>query len=174
MVTDTHTPRAHSRARRAPRVRRKRTLHTQGKLRFASGVMLMIALVTAGFGVDAYLRADRSQQRVVALQADLASLQQRVSADERAVAGDRRHARAVAAHAAAAERSVSKFGWQLQSLPSEAQLAGLRNDVANYAACIPQLQNEIGNLRLNVRIDAAKPASDSFKLFTATPASPSC
>lgn len=134
----------------------------------------MIALVTAGFGVDAYLRAERSQQRVVTLQADLAGLEQRVSADERAAAGDRRHVRAVAAHAAAAERSVSKFGWQLQSLPSEAQLAGLRNDVASYGACIPQLQNEIDNLRLTLRINTRKPASDSFKLFTAAPASASC
>jgi|ERR1700733_3441598 hypothetical protein len=174
MVTDTHTPRAHSRAHRAPRVRRERTLHTQGKLRFASGIVLMIALITAGFGVDAYLRADRSQQRVAALQADLASLALRVGADERTAAGDRRHARTVAAHAAAAERSVSKFRWQLQSLPSEAQLAGLRSDVANYAACIPQLQNEIDNLRVSWRINTLKPANDSFKLFTATPATPSC
>jgi hypothetical protein len=174
MATDTHTHRAHSRARRAPRMRRRRILHTQGKLRFASGIVLMIALVTAGFGVEAYMRAARSEHRVAALQADLASLQQRVSADERTAAGDRRHVRSVAAHAAAAERTVSKFGWKLQSLPSEAQLAGLRNDVANYAACIPQLQNEIDGLRLNLKINAAKPTTDSFRLFTATPASPSC
>ena len=36
------------------------------------------------------------------------------------------------------------------------------------------LQNEIANLRLSWRIKAAKPAADSFKLFTATPASASC
>ncbi len=174
MVTDTHSNPARAAARRAPRARRRRTLHTQGKLRFASGIVLMIALVTAGFGIESYLRAERSQRRVAALQADLEALGQRVGADERAAAGDRRHARSVAARAAAAQQSVKRMAWQLQSLPSEAQLAGLRTEVADYAACVPQLQNEIAGLRLSWRINAAKPAADSFKLFSATPASASC
>ncbi len=177
MVSDTHTNGARRAARRAPHarhVRRRRTLHTQGKLRFATGIVLMIALVTAAFGVESYLRATRSQQRIAALQADLASLRQRVGADEQAAAGDQRHARSIAARASAAQQSVKRMTWQLQSVPSEGQLAGLRNEVANYATCIPQLQNEISSLRLNWRINAAKPASDSFKLFTATPASASC
>ncbi len=177
MVSDTHTNGARRAAHRPPRVghvRRRRTLHTQGKLRFATGIVLMVALVTAGFGVESYLRAARSQKRVAALQADLASLAQRVSADEQAAAGDRRHVGSVAARASAAQRSVTRMTWQLQSVPSETQLAGLRNEVANYAACVPELQNEISSLRLTWRIYAAKPAADSFKLFTATPASASC
>ena len=177
MVSDTNSSGARTARHRQPRVgdvRRRRTLHTQGKLRFASGIVLIIALVTAGFGVESYLRAVRSQKRVAALQADLASLEQRVSADERAAAGDRRHVRSVAARASAAQQSVKRVTWQLQSVPSEAQLAGLRNEVANYAACMPQLRNEIDSLRLTWRIDAAKPSADAFKLFVATPASASC
>jgi hypothetical protein len=174
MVTDTHTNRARTAARRAPRVPRRRTVHTQGKLRFASGIVLMIALVTAAFGADAYVRADRSQQRVAALQADLASLEQRVGADEQTAAADRRRIGSISGRASAAQRSVKQMSWQLQSLPTEAQLAGLRNEVANYAACVPQLQNEIQSLRLTWRIDAAHPSTDAFKLFVATPASASC
>lgn len=177
MVTDTHTHGARSTAHRTPRVKRRRTFHAQGRLRFVTGIVLIIALATAVFGVEAYKRAARSEQRVAALQADLASLEQRVTGDERAAAGDRRHARSVAARATAAQRSVQRVNWQLQSVPSEAQLAGMRNELAAdaaYAACIPALQSEIDGLRLNWRIDAGKPATDSFKLFTSAPAPASC
>ncbi len=177
MVTHTHTHGTSSTARRTPRVKRRRTVHAQGRLRFVTGIVLIIALATAVFGVEAYKRAARSEQRVAALQADLASLEQRVTGDERAAAGDRLHARSVAARATAAQRSVQRVNWQLQSVPSEAQLAGMRNELAAYAAyaaCIPALQSEIDGLRLTWRIDADKPATDSFKLFTSAPAPASC
>ena len=78
MVTDTHTHGARSTARRTPRVKRRRTVHAQGRLRFVTGIVLIIALATAIFGVEAYKRAARSEQRVATLQAELASLEQRV------------------------------------------------------------------------------------------------
>jgi hypothetical protein len=177
MVTDTHTHGARSMARRAPRVKRRRTAHAQGRLRFVTGIVLIVAIATAVFGVEAYKRAAHSEQRVATLQSDLASLEQRVAGDERAAAGDRQHARSVAARATAAQRSVQRVNWQLQSVPTEAQLAGMRNELAAYAAyaaCIPALQSEIDGLRLNWRIDANKPATDSFKLFTTASAPASC
>jgi hypothetical protein len=177
MVTDTHTHGAGSMARRTPRVKRRRTAHAQGRLRFVTGIVLIVAIATAVFGVEAYKRAARSEQHVAALQSDLASLEQRVAGDERAAAGDRQHARSVAARATAAQRSVQRVNWQLQSVPTEAQLAGMRNELAAYAAyaaCIPALQSEIDGLRLNWRIDANKPATDSFKLFTTASAPASC
>jgi hypothetical protein len=177
MVTDTHTHGARSMARRTPRVKRRRTAHAQGTLRFVTGIVLIVAIATAIFGVEAYKRAARSERRVAALQAELSSLGQRVAGDERAAAGDRQHARSVAARATAAQRSVQRVNWQLQSVPTEAQLAGMRNQLAAYAAyaaCIPALQSEIDGLRLNWRIDANKPATDSFKLFTTASAPASC
>ncbi len=180
MVTDTHTHGARSMARRTPRVKRRRTAHAQGTLRFVTGIVLIVAIATAIFGVEAYKRAARSERRVAALQAELSSLGQRVAGDERAAAGDRQHARSVAARASAAQRSVQRVKWQLQSVPTEAQLAGMRNELAAYAAyaayaaCIPALQSEIDGLRLNWRIDANKPATDSFKLFTTASAPASC
>jgi len=177
MVTDTHTHGARSMARRTPRVKRRRTTNAHGTLRFVTGIVLIVAIATAVFGVEAYNRAARSEQRVTALQADLASLQRRVAGDERAAAGDRQHARSVAARASAAQRSVQRVNWQLQSVPTEAQLAGMRSELAAYAAyaaCIPALQSEIDGLRLNWRIDADKPATDSFKLFTTASAPASC
>jgi hypothetical protein len=176
MVTDTHTHGARL-ARQTPRVKRTRTGRAQGPLRFATGVVLIVAIATAVFGVEAYKRAARSEQRVAMLQSDLASLEQRVAGDERAAAGDRQHARSVAARASAAQRSVQRVNWQLQSVPTEAQLAGMRSELAayaGYAACIPALQSEIDGLRLDWRIDADKPATDSFKLFTTASAPAAC
>ena len=69
MVSDTQTTAARSAALRAPRVegKRRRTVHTQGRLRFATGIVLVIALATAAVGVEGYMRASRSQRRVAAL-----------------------------------------------------------------------------------------------------------
>jgi len=174
MVSDTHTHGTRSVARRPPRTRRGRAARVQGPLRFATGIVLIVAIGTAVFGVEAYKRAARSEQRVATLQSALASLEQRVAGDERSAAGDRLHARSVAARASAAQRSVQRVNWQLQSVPSEGQLAGMRTELAAYAACIPALQSEIDGLRLNWRIDADKPATDAFKLFTTAPAPASC
>jgi hypothetical protein len=183
MVSDTQTTAARPAARRALHVgrTRRRTVHIQGRLRFATGIVLVIALATAAFGVEGYMRSSRSQRRVAALQADLASLQQRVGADEQAATGEQRHTRTVVARASTVLNSIQHVNWQLQSVPTEAQLAGLRNrlaglgnDVAAYAACIPQLQAEISSLRLSWRIDSVKPSADYFRLFTAAPASASC
>jgi hypothetical protein len=161
-------------APRAPHVRRSRTVHPQGRLRFATGIVLMIALATAAFGVEGYMRSSRSEQRVTSLQAELSSLQQRVGADERSAAGAQLHTRTVATQASSVRRLIQRVNWQLQSVPTEAQLAGMRNQIASYAACVPQLQSEIEGLRLSWRIDAAKPATDSFKLFSTAPVSASC
>jgi hypothetical protein len=180
-VSDTQTSVARSAALRASRVGRRGTVQPQGKLRFATGIVLVIALATAAVGVEGYMRASRSQRRVAALQADLAALQQRVATDERAAVGERLHTRTVVDKASAVQKSIQNVAWQLQSVPTEAQLAalrnqlaGLNNDVGAYAACIPQLQVEINGLRLSWRIDATKPSTDYFRLFTAAPASASC
>src|SRR5277367_5302717 len=135
MVSHTQTNGAHAATHRAraPRRARRGGVHSRSPLRFATGIVLMIALATAGFGVEGFMRASRSQKRVAALQADLASLQQRVGADERAAAGAQRHTRTVVARATAVQQSIQRVDWQLQSLPTEAQLANLRNELAGYA-----------------------------------------
>jgi hypothetical protein len=180
-VSDTQTTAARSAALRASRVERRRTVHTQGRLRFATGIVLVVALATAAFGIEGYTRASGSQRRVAALRADLASLQQRVGADERAAAGEQRHTRTVVDKASAVQKSIQDVTWQLQSVPTQAQLASLRNqlaglgsDLAAYAACIPQLQAEVNGLRLAWRIDAVKPSTDYFRLFTTAPAPAAC
>jgi hypothetical protein len=154
--------------------RRRHGSYPRGVLRFATGIVLIVALVAAGFGAASYSRAARSENRVASLQAEVAVLQQRVAGDERAAAGQQRHAGSVVARATAAQRSIKRFSWQLQSVPSQAELAGLRDQLAAYAACLPQLQREIHGLRLSWRIYAAKPSADSFKLFSSAPASASC
>ena len=167
-----------SAARRAAAVRRAGTARAHGPLRFATGIVLMVALAAAAFGVEGYVEAAHSQSKVAALDASLASLQRRVHADERAAAGQRRQGRRVAARATAAQRSLAqslrRLNWQLQSVPSEAQLAGMRSQLAAYAACVPQLRNEIDGLGINWRIDSSKPSADYFKLVTATPTSAFC
>ena len=176
MVSHTQTNGARSAAHRAPRPRyaRRSGVHPRGPLRFATGIVLMIALVSAGFAVEGFMRVSRSQKRVAALEADLASLQQRVGADERTAAGAQRHTRTVVARATAVQQSIRRVNWQLQSVPTQAQLADLRNELAGYAACIPQLQSEVASLRLSWKIDAKNPSADSFKLFSSAPASASC
>ncbi len=154
--------------------RRRRAPYPRGVFRFATGIVLIVALAAAGFGAASYSRAARSETRAATLQAEVSALQQRVAGDEQAAAGERRHAGNVVARANAAQQSIKRFRWQLQSVPSEAQLAGLRDEVAAYAACLPQLQREINGLRLSWRIDATKPSADSFKLFTSAQASASC
>ncbi len=167
-----------SAARRAAAVRRAGTARAHGPLRFATGIVLVVALAAAGFGVEGYLKAAHSQAKVAALDANLASLQRRVDADERAAAGQRRQVRRFTARATAGQRSLAqslkRLDWQLQSVPSEGQLAGMRNQLAAYAACVPQLRNEIDGLGINWRIDSSKPSADYFKLVTATPTSASC
>jgi len=154
--------------------RRRRGTYPRGVLRFATGIVLVVALAAAGFGAASYSRAARSETRVATLQAEVATLQQRVTDDEKAAAGVQMHTGNIVKRANAAQQSIKRFKWQLQSVPSEAQLAGLRDQVAAYAACLPQLQREINGLRLNWRINATNPSDDSFKLFTSAPASPSC
>jgi hypothetical protein len=134
----------------------------------------MIAVAAAAFGVEGLVQASRNQSRIATLQASLASLQLRVSADEQAVAGERALMRGVAARARGAQRALEHVSWQLQSLPSERQMAQLRNEVATYAGCAAQLQNEVSGLGISWRIEPAKPAVDYFKLSTVAPVSASC
>ena len=181
MATNTHFNRvgidasAAERSRRNRRATRRRYgAYPRGLLRFATGIVLIVALAAAGFGAASYSRAARSEARVASLQAEVGALRQRIAGDEKAAAGERQHAGSVVARANAVQRTIKRFRWQLQSVPSEAQLAGLRNQVTAYAACLPELQREINGLRLSWRIDATKPSTDSFKLFTSAPASTSC
>ena len=162
------------RSRRSRQTTRRRGTPPRGVLRFATGFVLIVAMAAAGFGAGSYTRAARSERRAATLEAELEALQQRVAGDEQAAAGERRHAGSVVARANDLQRSIQRFGWQLQSVPSEAQLAGLRNQVAEYATCLSQLQREINGLQLTWRIDATKPSADSFKLFTSAPASAPC
>ena len=163
-----------SAARRAPRVRHARHAYAVGPVRFVTGVAVIVAVATAAFGIEAYVRAGHEQARVSALQADLTSLQQRVATDEHGAASERRNIRKASAQASSARRAVARFGWALQSVPSEAQVAGVRNEFAAYAACIPQLQREIAGLGVSWKFNPAKHSIDLFKLSTAAPISASC
>jgi hypothetical protein len=158
----------------ARRAGRARHAHPVGPVRFVNGVAVIVALATAAFGIEAYVRAGHDQARISALQADLTSLQQRVATDEHGAASLKRNVRKAASQASSARRAVARFGWALQSVPSEAQVAGVRNEFAAYAACIPQLQREIAGLGVSWKFNPAKHSIDLFKLSTTAPISTSC
>jgi hypothetical protein len=161
-------------ARRARWVKPARRAYPLGPARFVTGVAVIIALGTAAFGVQAYVRAGHQQMRIAALQADLAALQQRVTSDEHSAASVRRRVHTVAVQASGARRAVSRLQWALQSVPSEAQVAGVRNEFAAYAGCIPQLQREIAGLGISWRVNPSKTSINFFKLSTNAPISTSC
>jgi hypothetical protein len=160
--------------RRRPGVRRARDRYSRGPARFVMGIVVVIAVATATFGVQAYVRAGHEQARITTLQGELAGLQQRIASDEHAAASDRRHVGRVAAQTSSAGRAVARLGWALQSVPSEAQVAGVRNEFATYAACIPQLQREIAGLSVNWKVNPGKTSVSFFKLSTNAPISGSC
>ena len=159
---------------RARRRRRGRSGYPLPQVRFVTGLALIVALAMATVGIQAYVRAGHQQARITALQTELAGLQRRISTDETVAAGQRRRVQSVAAQAGKATRALSRLSWALQSVPSQAQVAGVRNQLAAYASCIPQLQSEIAGLAISWRIDPTKPATDSFRLSTAAPISASC
>lgn len=163
-----------ARRTRARSPRRTRHGYPQGRVRFVTGVAVIVALAAGAFGIEAYARAGHEQARIAALQTDLAGLQQRLSADEQVASGDRRRVAEVAAQAGRAQRALARFGWALQSVPSEAQVAGVRSEFADYAACIPQLQREIAGLGISWRVNPGKPSIDFFRLSTNAPISTSC
>lgn len=173
-VSEIHTGRVAVAAHRTRTSRRARTAYPQGGPRFVTGVAVIVALATAAFGVQAYVRAGRDQSRIATLRSDLAMLRQRVAADEQGAASERVNIRSAQAQAKSARRALARFGWALQSVPSESQVAGVRSELAAYASCIPQLQSEIAGLTLHWRVDGAKPSGDYFKLSTAAPISASC
>jgi cell division protein FtsB len=166
--------RVRSQQRRAAEVRRARLRRTHGKLRFTTGIVLIVAVVAAAFGAEGFVKASRSQRRVATLQTELDGLQQRIADDEHRAAGERQHVRTVAARASSVQKSVRHVSWLLQSIPSEAQLASVRNEFAPYAACLPQLERELSGLGISWKIDPAKPSRDYFRLFTQAPMSASC
>jgi len=146
--------------------------------RFVGGVLLMVALTAGAFGVDGLIQASHERSHVAALQSQVTSLQQRLSADEQGAASERAEVGKVAGRATGVARSVSRslarINWSLQSVPSEGELARLRGTLDAYAACVGQLQGELNGLGINWRIDPAKPSTDYFKLFTTAPASAAC
>jgi hypothetical protein len=144
-------------------------------VRFVAGVALVIALAATAVAVEGFMQASRSQQRLAALQAQLRSFGQRIGSDERSAVGERQLMRGVAARAAGAQRSLDHVSWQLQSLPSETEVARVRGELGAYAACIPRLQGEIDGLGIVWKRAPAKPRTDFFKLFTtAAPKATSC
>ncbi len=161
-------------ASRARRIRHERRGYPQGRVRFVTGMAVIIAVAVGTFGIEAYVRAGHDQARITALQAALAGLQQRMATDERVATSDRQHVARVGAQAASARRALARFGWALQSVPSEAQLAGVRSEFAGYAACIPQLQREIAGLGISWKANPGKPSIDFFRLSTDAPISSSC
>lgn len=160
--------------RRQPGVRRARDRYSRGPARFVMGVVVVIAVATATFGVQAYVRAGHQQARITTLQAEVAVLEQRIASDEHAAAGERRHVSRVAAQTSSARRALARFNWALQSVPSEAQVAGVRNEFAAYAACIPQLQREIAGLSVSWKVNPGKASISFFKLSSNAPISASC
>ena len=146
--------------------------------RFASGLVLVLALALAGFGVEGLLSASRSQSHVAALEAEVSGLQQRLVDDEQGAMSESGHVRAIAARATGTDtsltRSLARINWSLQSVPSEGELARLRSELTGYAACAGQLQGELAGLGINWRIDPARPSTDYFRLVTSTPVSRAC
>ena len=176
-MSDTQISRAATRPaarRRVPTRRRRYPREAHGRLWLAVVLTLIIAAAGAAWGANGATLVSRSRARIASLQAQLASLQQRVATDEHAAASQRRQLHGVAARSGGVQQSLQRINWALQSVPSEAQVASVRNDLAAYAGCIPQLQREIDGLGLSWRIDPAKPSTDSFKLFTAAPVSAKC
>jgi hypothetical protein len=135
---------------------------------------LIIALAAAAFAAQAFTQVSRAQVRVSALQAQLSSLQRRVGADEQGAARERQNVRSLAARAIGAQRSVDRVNWELQSLPTEAEVAHMRAKLEAFAACIPRLQREIGGLRINWRMAPARSAAVYFRLSTTAPIPASC
>ncbi len=135
---------------------------------------MIIALAAVVIAFEGFAQASRSQSRVAALQAQLSTLQSRLSADESGVASERLHVRSVAARAIGVQRSLDHVDWELASVPTEAEVARVRGQLAAYAACMPQLRRELDGLGINWRIDPSKPSADYFKLVTVAPLSSSC
>lgn len=156
------------------RRRRVRSTYPAAGARFVTGVAVVVTIASTSFGVQAYVRAGHEQARVATLEAEVTGLQGRLAGDERAAAGEQSRVRSAAAQARGAERALARFGWALESVPSEAQVAGVRSQLAAYASCIPQLQSEIAGMSLSWRIDSAKPSTDSFKLSSSAPISAAC
>ena len=134
----------------------------------------MVALTGGGLGVEGLIQASQERSRVGALQADVTSLTQRVGADEQGAASERAEVGKVAGRAIGVARSLARMNWSLQSVPSQGELAQLRGTLDAYAACVGQMQGELNGLGINWRIDAAKPATDYFKLFTTASSSGAC
>jgi hypothetical protein len=160
--------------RGARATRRPRPGYPLPRVRFVTGVALIAALAMATVGIQAYVRAGHQQARITALEGELAGLQRRIGVDEQGAASERRHVRSVAAQADTARRALSRVDWALQSLPSAAQIADVRSQLAVYASCIPQLQSEIAGLGITWRIDRTRPSADYFRLSTSSPISRSC
>jgi hypothetical protein len=139
-----------------------------------TGIALIVALVAVGIAYDGFTQASRSQKRDKTLQAELSGLQRRLAADESGVANERLHVRSVAAKAIGVQRSLQHVNWELASVPTEAEVARVRGQLAAYAACMPQLKRELEGLGINWRIDPGKPTSDYFKLVTVAPMSAAC
>lgn len=171
-------PRTSGTGSRARAGSRPSTARRRGAIRFATGLILVLAMALAGFGAEGLVSASRSRSRVATLQAEVSSLQQRLDADERGAASESGHMRVIAARATGADssltRSLARINWSLQSVPSEGELARLRNELTAYAACAGQLQSELDGLGINWRIDPAKPSTDYFRLVTAAPVSRAC
>jgi hypothetical protein len=176
MMSDAQISRARGAAARQPvPVRRRRhPYEPHGRLWLAILAALAVAAAGAYWGARASIQAAHSRSRIAVLEARLTGLQRRIAADERVAAGERRSTRRVAARATAVQRTLKRIDWALQSVPSEAEVAGVRSGLAGFAACLPALQGEIKGLTLSWRIDRAKPANDSFKLFSSAPISASC
>jgi hypothetical protein len=148
--------------------------YSQNRLRFVTGIALVIAVVAGVIGYEGFAQASRSQKRLAALQGELSAFQRRLSADEAGVASERLHVRSVAAKAIGVQKSLNHVNWELASVPTEAEVARVRGALDSYAACMPQLRRELEGLGINWRIDPVKPASDYFKLVTVAPMSASC
>jgi cell division protein FtsB len=172
-MSDTRVGHAPTR-RSIPARRWRHAYEAHRRLWLAVFVAMGVAVAGATWGIRGATQVSHSRAQIVSLQAELARLQERVTADERTAASARQQSRRVAARAGDVQQSLQRINWALQSVPSQAQVATVRNDVAAYAGCIPQLQREIDGLRLSWRIDPARPSSNSFKLFTAAPVSGSC
>jgi hypothetical protein len=162
-----------SRARRHPApVPRVPTRHSQATLRFVAGGALILALVSAAFGTRGFLEASSARSEVRAMRGSLSGLQHRVGMDEARAAGDRKRVRAVAAQIASARRQSARVASQLADVPNMMQ--GIRDRLAAFASCVPELQREISGIVVSWHMGPFKASPDYVTLADKAHLSKAC
>lgn len=134
----------------------------------------MLALASAMFTVQGLTQLSRSQARIAALESNVRSLGARIAADEHTATADRRHVNTVVTQATGTARAVNHLNWELTSVPTEAEVAHMRGELAVYNACLPELNRDVDRLAITWKINPTRPSMDYFKPFSSAPMSAAC